>query len=182
MITIMSQPIFETIAAMAGEPRRLDAGEKLFHQGDPVRSLFLVSSGAVRLVRYGAAGDAVVLQQARAGEIVAEASVFTAEYHCGAECLSEVAAHAVPVVRFRDQLRSDPAFAEQWMIYLARSVQTARARAEILAARTVDERLARWRAWFGELPGKGRRKDLAGEIGVTPEALYRALARRNRDG
>ncbi|MCI5077360.1 Crp/Fnr family transcriptional regulator [Oricola sp.] len=178
----MSAAIFQTLAAMAGDPRRLEPGESLFRQGDPVSSLFAVQSGMFRLVRYGAGGDAVVLQQARGGDTVAEASIYSDVYHCSAECVAAGSVLSVPAARFRERLRSDPAFAEEWTRYLARSIQNARARSEILAARTIEERLARWRAWFGDLPEKGQWKELAVEIGVTPEALYRALARGRRSG
>jgi CRP-like cAMP-binding protein len=178
MIAIMSQTVFETIAAMAGSSSSFKPGENLFRQGDPVHSLFAIESGTVRLVRYGDAGDAVVLQRAGAGDVVAEASIYARRYHCGAECMRETVVLRVPAKRFLEALGGDPAFAGQWAAFLARSVQTARARAEIIAARTIGERLARWRAWFGDLPEKGRWKDLAADIGVTPEALYRELAKR----
>ena len=182
MIAIMSKTVYETFAAMAGEPRRIEPGQNLFRQGDPVHSLFALEHGAVRLIRYGDAGDAVVLQRAGGGDLVAEASIYSERYHCGAECMAETSVLRVPVAAFRARLKSDAQFAEAWSIFLAGSVQTARARAEILAARTIDERLARWRAWFGDLPERGGWKDLAAEIGVAPEALYRALARSRRDG
>lgn len=180
MIAIMSQIIFGRIAAMAGEPSRFEPGETLFRQDDPVCSLFAVAEGTVRLVRHGSAGDAVILQRASRGDVVAEASIYSRTYHCGAECLAATAVLCVSAERFREVLSNDGAFALEWTAFLARSVQTARARTEILAAHTIEERLARWRAWFGEMPEKGRWKDLAAEIGVTPEALYRALARQRR--
>ena len=63
-------------------------------------------------------------------------------------------------------------------MHLAREVQQARACAELLSLRTVRERLDGWRALHGELPARGRWIDVAQEIGVTPEALYRELARK----
>lgn len=68
--------------------------------------------------------------------------------------------------------------AEAWAAHLARSVQAARLRAEIRTLRKVSERVD---AWLGEgraLPDKGHWQDLAAELGVTREALYRELARR----
>jgi CRP-like cAMP-binding protein len=62
--------------------------------------------------------------------------------------------------------------------HLANAVQEARLRAEIRSLRTTAERLD---AWLGEgraLPVKGQWQDLAGELGVTREALYRELAKR----
>lgn len=43
--------------------------------------------------------------------------------------------------------------------------------------RTVWERLDGWLALHGELPPRGGWIEIAREIGVTPEALYRELAR-----
>jgi CRP/FNR family transcriptional regulator, dissimilatory nitrate respiration regulator len=57
-------------------------------------------------------------------------------------------------------------------------VQSARLRAEVLALKTVTARLDAWIAWNGPLPGKGKWMTIAGEIGVSPEALYREIAKR----
>ncbi len=52
-------------------------------------------------------------------------------------------------------------------------------RSEILSMRTVVKRLDAWLLSHGDrLPAKGEWKNLALQIGVSPEALYRELARR----
>jgi hypothetical protein len=52
-------------------------------------------------------------------------------------------------------------------------------RAEILSLKTVSARLDAWMDWNGGvLPNKGEWKLVAGEISVSPEALYRELGRR----
>ena len=61
---------------------------------------------------------------------------------------------------------------------LAHEVQNARLRAETLALKSVAARLDAWIAWNGALPEKGKWTALAGEIAVSPEALYREIARR----
>jgi CRP-like cAMP-binding protein len=77
------------------------------------------------------------------------------------------------------RLAADPGLAAGFAASLAREVQAARLRAELLAMRTVAERLEGWLAWHdAALPAKGGWRDLATEIGVTPEALYREIARR----
>lgn len=68
--------------------------------------------------------------------------------------------------------------ADAWSAHLARSVQVARMRAEIRNLRTVAERVDAWQGEGRALPEKGRWQDLAAELGVTREALYRELARR----
>lgn len=65
------------------------------------------------------------------------------------------------------------------MIHLRRTAQDARFCAEMISLRTVDKRLDVWEGWHQTgLPGKGKWRDLADELGVTPEALYRSLAKR----
>jgi CRP-like cAMP-binding protein len=176
MIMVMSltlAPIFEL-----GALRRLAAGEPLFHAGDPVHLMFLVTEGQVSLVRQTAAGSPLILQQAKPGQVLAEASAYSPHYHCGAQASGEAALLSTPVRRFRERCLSEPALTETWVAHLANAVQEARLRAEIRSLRTTAERLD---AWLGEgraLPVKGQWQDLAGELGVTREALYRELAKR----
>lgn len=66
-----------------------------------------------------------------------------------------------------------------WMLHLADEVQRARAHAEMLSLKTIRERVDTWLALNdGVLPPRGSWRQLAAEIGMTPEALYRELARR----
>ena len=78
-------------------------------------------------------------------------------------------------------LERDPSVTRAFARYLALEVQAARARAEIASLKTVGARLEAWLALNGgELPPRGKWREVAGEIGVTPEALYRELAERRR--
>jgi len=179
MIPIMSDAL--CLLFVAAETRRVDAGARLFHGGDPVHNMYLIAEGAVDLTRVTGAGAPVILQRARPGQVLAEASAYSATYHCDAQAITPALVHSVPVVDFRARLTADPALAERWAAHLAHAVQAARLRAEIRTLRTVAERLD---AWLGEgraLPAKGAWQDLAAELGVSREALYRELSRRRRD-
>jgi CRP-like cAMP-binding protein len=69
--------------------------------------------------------------------------------------------------------------ARAWARHLAQEVQRARAQAEILSLKTVAERVDAWITLNDDaLPPKGYWHQVASEIGITPEALYRELARR----
>lgn len=75
----------------------------------------------------------------------------------------------------------EPALARAWCAMLAHELQATRARAALLGLRGVAERLDAWLVLTnGGLPPKGERRGLADELGVTPEALYRELAKRRR--
>lgn len=143
--------------------------------------MFLVTDGCVHLIRYQADGNAAVLQRSGPATVLAEASVFSERYHCDAVATTITRALLVPVAEVRRLLDHDPDFAREWSIHLSRELQSARKRAEIAALRTVTDRLDAWITWNdGRLPAKGDWRELAEEIGVSPEALYREMSRRRR--
>jgi CRP-like cAMP-binding protein len=178
MIAIMSQNLTEIFRTCGGRLRRIASGAYLFHLGEPVTSLFLVLEGEVRLVRHHGDGGMIVLQRARTGDVLAEASLFAGHYHCDAIAGTDSTVIALPKRQLLDRFRNDPDFAEGWAAHLAREIQLTRFRSEVLSLRTVADRLDAWLAWHGPLPPKGEWKELAYEIGVSPEALYREIARR----
>jgi CRP-like cAMP-binding protein len=178
MIEIMSADHTRLFALPQASERRLLPGEALFFAGGPVTQLALITEGRVHLLRRTVEGASVILQAAGPGDVLAEASVYSSSYHCGAEAVLASTVRVLPLTTFRAALRDDPSMAEAWAAYLARAVQAARLRAEIRTLRTVSARID---AWLGEgraLPDKGHWQDFAAELGVTREALYRELARR----
>ena len=178
MITIMFMPI-EDLWNVDARERSLADGEVLFRAGDPVHFLYRVESGAVRLIRPLTHGSELTLQRVRAGSLLAEASLFAAAYHCDAVAETPACLRGVPVKRIRQALENDPAIAKALAQYLALEVQSARARAEIVSLKTVAARLDAWLTVNnGPLPSKGQWREVAKEIGVTPEALYREIAHR----
>lgn len=176
MIAIMS-PITHRLLALKDSELELRTGQVLFLTGEPVRSLYVVLEGCVQLVRHQANGAAVILQRAQANQLLAEASLFVPRYHCDA--ISDHGARLARIAKSRilKLQRDDPDWSADLACHLAHEVQRSRARAELLSLRTVRERLDGWLALHGELPPRGRWIDVAREIGVTPEALYRELAR-----
>lgn len=179
MILIMSESLFAALLALARGERRLAPGQVLFRPGDRVQSLFLVSGGTMRLVRSLPHGFQLTIQRAGPGSVLAEASLFADRYHCEALAVDAARLAILPRLRLEAALADDPALAWLWAGHLAREVQRARTGAEILSLKTVVERLDAWLALNeGGLPAKGGWRLVASEIGVTPEALYREIARR----
>lgn len=182
MIKIMSSKIFDLLRSSGGSRRALNPGEYLFHLGEPVRRLHLVLAGEVHLVRFDETGGSVILQRTRAGDVVAEASLFAKTYHCDALAKDAATVQSIPQSALRKRLREEPEIAEAFMAHLAHEVQNARFRSEMLSLRTIEARLGAWESWYGEIPPKGEWRNLAQQIGVSPEALYRELARRKQKG
>ena len=150
----------------------------LFHRDDRVKSMFLIESGTAQLIRHHPNGSAVVLQRASPDSILAEASLFTPKYHCDAIATLPVVAYQVSRTAMQQLFFTNQDFAKAWATHLAGEVRDARLRAEILTLKTVAERLDAWLADRSRLPGKGNWKAIAQEIGTSPEALYREIARR----
>ncbi|MGO9741354.1 MAG: Crp/Fnr family transcriptional regulator [Roseiarcus sp.] len=153
-------------------------GEAVFHLGDTVRRVHLVCEGVIHLVRHQRNGSALILQRAGPGSILAEASLYSARYHCDARAETAASTWSVSRANLRGRIAESPQLSEAWADHLASEVQRARLHAEILSLRTVAERLEAWIAWNGAPPAKGRGALVAMEIGVTPEALYREMAKR----
>lgn len=178
MITIMSLALVDALSKLADRERKLAAGDVLFRAGDRVMALHLVAAGALRLARTLPHGLELTLQRAGPGALLAEASLFVERYHCDATATEDSILRIVPLGRVRAALKSDPALTSALIRYLADEVQRTRSRAEMLTLKTVGERIDAWITLNDALPAKGHWHELASEIGVTPEALYRELARR----
>ncbi|MCK5750079.1 Crp/Fnr family transcriptional regulator [Oricola sp.] len=160
--------------------RPLAAGESLFLAGDEVAFVYRVRSGRIALNRTTPQGTVLLLQTARDGDVLAEASAYSGRYHCDATALEQCAVEAVTKAEFGRALSTSRDLAEAWERRLAHAVQDARMKSEIRTLRTVAERLDVWLSATGALPPKGRWQELASELGVSREALYRELARRSR--
>jgi len=177
----------EILSGGSGVARRLDAGEMLFRTGDPVRSLFVVKKGRLRLLRYTAHGATLTLHVAQPGEAFAEASLFSRTYHCDAvaDVRSEVTAYSKPALL--RALREDPGAALALTGHLARQVQALRGHIELLNIKSARDRVLAY--LHSHLSASARHvvlertwKAIATEIGLTHEAVYRTLAELESEG
>jgi CRP-like cAMP-binding protein len=165
----------------------LSAGERLFRQGDKAYAIFEIERGRLRLVRHTIDSRRVVLHTARAGELFAEAALFSPAYHCDAVADTASRVRVYPKRDLLAAFRADPRTAQAFMAVLARRIHALRARLEERDIRSARERLvhhvARCAGADGRtMPLEGTLLDLAAEIGLTPEALYRTLAALEHEG
>ncbi|MFX4299051.1 MULTISPECIES: Crp/Fnr family transcriptional regulator [Roseobacteraceae] len=160
---------------------QLSAGAVLFRSAAPVSEMFMVNAGQVHLCRHTVHGAELVLQRAMPGMIVAEASAYSDRYHCDATAATDCVVLALPKPVFLSALAADAGFAASWAATLARGVQAARFRSEIRSLPKVADRLDAWLGEGNHLPQKGHWQDVANELGVAREALYRELARRRNE-
>lgn len=178
MIVIMSRSLCELFEG--ARLIKLDSGGTLFRAEAQVRDMFMVKEGRVLLQRHTVKGTRLILHEASRGTILAEASVFSSRYHCDAVATESSLVASLPKPYFRDIIARDPTMAEAWMRILALSVQAARLKSEIRSLPKVSDRLDAWLDAGNCLPKRGRLQDVAAELGVTREALYRELAKRRK--
>ena len=173
------------IAGVAPRLERLAAGAALFRQGDATFGFFRLVSGAVRLVRVTPAGAQVAMHSVRAGELFAEASLFSPRYHCDAIASRPSGVLVYPKRELLRGLKDDPEALWRFSGELAHRVQELRVRLEVRQIRSARERVLqslRLRCGGGVWKIEGTLKQFAEEVGLTHEALYRALARLEREG
>lgn len=177
MISVMSEVLLD-IPNTAIHAR---LGTFLFHQGDPVRHMFWVVSGEVQLIRRQDQGQSIILQRGTPGTILAEAFLFADCYHCDAVVLQDSSIRRYSREAVLRKFETDASFARQWAAHLSQEIRTARFKAELLSHRKIVDRLDLWIAHHGQLPEKGAWKRVAAEIGASPEAFYRVMAKKSAD-
>jgi CRP-like cAMP-binding protein len=172
---------------LAAIDRKLKSGEALFRLGDKITGFCEVVAGRVRLSRVDRSGREVILYVAGPAETIAEASLFAAVYHCDAIASTDALLRIYPKAAVLAAFDKDPKSAQAFTATLARQVMNLRTRIEQSNIRSARERVRRFLSVNAGADGRsvsvaGTLKDLAAELGLTHEALYRTLAARERGG
>ncbi|MGE0671413.1 MAG: Crp/Fnr family transcriptional regulator [Methylibium sp.] len=165
----------------------LAKGDVVFRANAPARHVFFLAQGRVVLHRFGPTGEEVVIHVALAGEFFAEASLHSDRYHCTAVSMVDGEGARIAAADLRARLRGDPAFAMEWLAIVSRQLRQTRARVERLSLKSAAERVRHLLVTEGRgarptYALRGTVKELASELGLTHEALYRTLATMERDG
>jgi CRP-like cAMP-binding protein len=171
----------------AAVDRKLKAGEALFHLGDKAAGLCEVVSGRVRLARVDRSGHEIVLHVAGPGETLAEASLFSASYHCDAIASTNAIVRVYPKRETLAVFERDPRAMQAFSAMLARQVMSLRTRIEQRNIRSARERVRHYLVLNAGADSctvelGGTLKDIAAELGLTHEVLYRTLAALERSG
>jgi CRP-like cAMP-binding protein len=161
--------------------RILQAGESLFRQGDQTYGIFAIENGRVQMVRYDIHGRSLVLFTAAKGELFAEAALFSETYHCDAVAVTEATVRIYPRPILLSLLGRDPIVAQKFIALLAQEVMSLRTRLEVLNIRPASERVLRHLSIAAGPDGRtvelsGTLKEMASELGLAQEVLYRTLA------
>jgi CRP/FNR family transcriptional regulator, dissimilatory nitrate respiration regulator len=171
----------------AAVERALKAGQCLFRAGTRTAGLFEIVQGKVRLVRVDRSGREAVLQVGSPGETLAEASLFSSTYHCDAIAMTDAVVRLYPRAILFNELERNPKVAHAFAATLARQVMALRARLEQRNIHSARDRVRHYLLVNADASGRtvalsGTLKEIAAEMGLTHEALYRTLAGMVADG
>jgi CRP-like cAMP-binding protein len=141
-------------------------------------------TGNIRLDR---AGREAVLQVAAPGQTLAEASLFASVYHCDAIATTDAVVRLYPKAIVLAEFECNPKAAQAFMAMLAGQVMSLRMRLEQRNIHSARDRVRHYLTASAGADGStvmvpGTLKDLATELGLTHEALYRTLADMAADG
>jgi len=160
------------------------AGAHLFRSGQRPAWMYYVRRGEAIMQRVTPSGAPVPLQRASGG-FLAEASLTSPRYHCDGVCRTACELLAFPLPALRETIDTDEGTRWAWIAMLSAQARHLRARIERQSLKTIRERLHHLLLAEGDADGyelAGTRLDLAAELGVTPEALYRSLAALQAQG
>ena len=160
-----------------------EKGDYLFHQGEKPEYMFFVVSGEAVLTRTSSHGEPTTLQRCKGG-FVSEASLLTDAYHCDAIVTNSGQAITLPIKSLRDAL-TDSKFSMKWVQLLSKEIMRLRTQSERLGLKDIRSKLIHLIETEGKqgvLTLQSDFKSMASEIGVTHEALYRAIASLEKEG
>ncbi len=168
--------------------QNLAAGETLFAQEDEASNFYVVRSGRIKLVRFLEQGQVSTFEIVRRSESIAEIALFADIYPCTAiaEIDSEVIAY--PKEQLLSVLRAYPDIALDFMAMLVKKIQSMKFRLELRDIRIAHERVLRYLRNLVNFPQETTivldrpLRDIASDIGFTPETLSRALIKLEAEG
>ncbi|MBD2433386.1 MULTISPECIES: Crp/Fnr family transcriptional regulator [Fischerella] len=168
--------------------RELEPKESLFQQGDEAKAFYVVETGRLKLVRYTSDGKEVTFPIARRGEMIAEIALFSDTYPYAV--IAEVASRVIiyPKQPILTALRHNSELAEDFMAMLVQKIHDLKIRLELRDIRAAHERVLRYLQYMAQLGEQTTitfdrpLKDIAVDLGLTPETLSRALTRLEREG
>jgi CRP/FNR family transcriptional regulator, cyclic AMP receptor protein len=180
----------ESRQAIAGtlRTRRFRKGEVVFHEGDPGDSLFIVVSGALKVVLPSEDGDEAILATLRRGDFLGELALLDgAPRSASAIALQATEMLTLPRDRFTALVAAEPAIRDALLGSLAAELR--RLTAHVAELHFLDmtgrlaARLARLAADHGERDADGSvrldapltQSDLGAMIGATRQSVNKLL-------
>ena len=167
--------------------RDLADGQVLFAQHEPAEAIFILESGCIQLLNYTEEGQQINHYRVSAGEGFDEVALFYEHYVCTAIAHGPSRVLILPKQPYLMALKTDPNLAEACMALLAQRLHENKILLELRSIRSARQRVLH----YLRLHVQSDRvtvhfdcplKEIADDLGLTPEALSRTLAQLHKEG
>jgi CRP/FNR family cyclic AMP-dependent transcriptional regulator len=174
--------------------KRFRRGEVIFHLGDPGDALFIVVSGAIKIMLPSDTGDEAILATLRAGDVFGELALLDGAPRSATAVAIEASETAIlPRAQFRQLLATEPAIVDALLASLAAELRRLTNHVEELHFLDITGRLASRLARIANesgrtvpdgirLPSRLTQGDLAAMIGCTRQSVNKLLGMFTDDG
>ena len=177
----MADDLLKLFESLKPSRREVKAGEVLFRVGDPAAAMFHVEQGVIRQSRAG-----VPLHTVEPGGAFAEWALFTDTCPCDAMAVTDAVVLAFAKTPALLLLKAHPEINLAFSAVLARQLHRMRGRLELVRQKGARERVLGYLVRAGAADrtvSLGRTlTEVAHDIGITREALYRTLAKLESEG
>ncbi|MEM9537131.1 MAG: Crp/Fnr family transcriptional regulator [Cyanobacteria bacterium P01_E01_bin.45] len=187
----MTQPLGSgnrTIAhSTSGTLRKFQKGELIYCQSHKADSMFILQSGRIKIERYTNDGKPVPLRIVRPGEMFGELSILNRVYFDNAVCELDSCVLTYPITLIQRAIDCQSETMKLFANNMLKTIQFMSYSLELRTIRSAQERVMRYLSLVKGADEKYVKldrsyKDIAEQIGLTPEAFYRTLAKLERDG
>lgn len=169
-------------------------GDMIFQEGQPAFGVYIISSGKVKLSKYGSNGKKQILKLLSAGEILGEKTMFDNEiYTAHAKTLEDTTLHFIERNAFIEYLKDHPEVSLRLIEKLCREIKGFQGKLVEIAYENSSERLARLLLLLAKEYGietedgldigiELSRADFAELAGMTTETAIRTLSKFKERG
>ncbi len=176
---------FPAILAQAARRLSLKKGEVLFREGQKVAGIYYVISGEVKALRHMAKSSEAVMARAKGGELFAESAIAAPRYSCDGVAVKDSELVFLPLGALESAL-ADAGFAKAFFLANAANARRQCSRYERVRLRSARERVLHLLACEsgpdGVFDWPAPLTELAVELALEPETLYRVLAELEASG
>lgn len=160
--------------------------EYLFHEGQRGGCLYALAEGSIQLTKSTEEGKEIVIKTVKPGETFADVILFESErYPVSAVALNRSVVYCIPKEGIL-RLLENRGFREEFVRVLLRRLKYLTERILYLTSRDVETRFFGFlKEHYGERDSYTltlSKKDIAAEIGSTPETLSRLIDRLGKEG
>lgn len=183
----------EQITRMIGH-KNVKRGEVVFHEGDPLASLYIINRGSVKAYTYTREGKEQILYVMTEGDFFGELTLLKEDvFEYSITALEDTALCVLSQEDFRKVLASSPQVRDQVLAHAYDRIKSLEKLVQVVTNKDVDVRMAvllsNLAVGFGVEDQRGiainmplSREDMAAYLGLTRETVSRRLSALQSEG